>query len=86
VVAFADSGGPAEIVQTVGGGRIVQSIDELTGVLEQSRAGLPFAGLRPLDRDLLRRTYSIGAAAAAYAKMYDAACTDTGYRRGVKTE
>jgi glycosyltransferase involved in cell wall biosynthesis len=86
VVAFADSGGPAEIVQTVGGGRIVQSIDELTGVLEQSRAGLPFAGLRPLDHDLLRRTYSIGAAAAAYAKMYDAACTDTGYRRGVKTE
>jgi glycosyltransferase involved in cell wall biosynthesis len=74
VMAFADSGGPAEIVQTVGGGCIVETVEQLVRALEQSRARLPVAGLRPLDHDLLRRTYGIEAAAANYARLYDAAC------------
>jgi glycosyltransferase involved in cell wall biosynthesis len=86
VVAFADSGGPAEIIGKVGGGRIVQTVEECATVLEQSRGGAPIAQSRPLNRDLLQKTYSIQAAVAAYARLYEAARVSAGRSRQAERE
>jgi glycosyltransferase involved in cell wall biosynthesis len=81
VAAFADSGGPAEIIRTVGGGCVVETVDEYAQLLEQSRTGSLAARLRPLDFDLLRKTYGIQATAATYAELYAAAENSTAGRR-----
>jgi glycosyltransferase involved in cell wall biosynthesis len=72
VVAFADSGGPAEVIQVVGGGCVVDSVEALTTVLEQSRAGGRIDGLRALDSARLRAYYSIGRVAEDYGQLYSA--------------
>jgi glycosyltransferase involved in cell wall biosynthesis len=73
VVAFTDSGGPAEIVRAVGGGCLVDSVEALASVMEQGRSGHPLPGFQPLDEAGLRDAYSIQTAAAAYAGLYSAA-------------
>jgi len=73
VVAFADSGGPAEIFRTVGGGCAVATVEEYAAVLERCREGGEVGCLRPLDRDLFERTYGIQTTAAAYEELYRAA-------------
>jgi glycosyltransferase involved in cell wall biosynthesis len=70
VVAFTESGGPAEIVHTVGGGCLVDSVEALASVMEQGRGGHPLPGFRPLDEARLRDAYSIQTAAAAYSSLY----------------
>jgi glycosyltransferase involved in cell wall biosynthesis len=76
VLVFADSGGPAEIIRTVGGGCVAETLEEYAAALQQSRAGVPVAGMRALDLDLFKKTYSIQTAAAIYAKLYEAAVAD----------
>jgi len=73
VVAFADSGGPAEIVREVGGGCLVDSVKDLGATLEQFRAGDRPERLRPLDSTRLRSTFSIERSARMYGDLYDAA-------------
>jgi len=73
VVAFADSGGPAEIVREVGGGCLVDSVEDLGATLEQFRAGDTPERLRPLDSTGLRSTFSIERSAGMYGDLYDAA-------------
>jgi glycosyltransferase involved in cell wall biosynthesis len=73
VVAFSDSGGPAEILLEVGGGCLVESVEALATVMEHSRRDSPLPGFHPLDRNKLEGTYSIKRTAATYAQLYSAA-------------
>jgi glycosyltransferase involved in cell wall biosynthesis len=73
VVAFSDSGGPAEILRTVGGGLVVDTVEQLTSVLEQSRGEQATMSLLPLDRGRLREAYSIDTVVTTYQKLYESA-------------
>jgi glycosyltransferase involved in cell wall biosynthesis len=73
VVAFSDSGGPAEIVERVGGGCLVDTVEALGPVLDRLRDGTTPEGLQPLDRARLASVFSIERSAATYADLYRAA-------------
>jgi glycosyltransferase involved in cell wall biosynthesis len=73
VVAFANSGGPVEVIQQVGGGCLVDSVEALATVIERGRSREPLPGFKPLDQTRFSETYSIEAAAGTYADLYSTA-------------
>ena len=73
VIAFADSGGPAEIIREVGGGSLVDSVEDLGATLEQFRVGGTPERWRPLDSTRLRTSFSVERSARMYGDLYDVA-------------
>lgn len=70
---FNDSGGPKEVIEAVGGGRVVDSVLMLGSVLDQLRVGEGSALLRPLDERRLTALYDVRTTAKTYADLYLAA-------------
>lgn len=70
VVAFADSGGPAEIVEQVGGGCLVADVQELAAVISEGRQAGASSRLRSLDQARFQALFDLRRTAAEYARLY----------------